>query len=329
MKRPSRVELGRVRVFPAGRTRRIVDTSAFARVSRPNGPLSEFLEGLPDILAVQRLRVLAADIVRAAKHERPVLWMLGAHVVKCGLSPLLIDLMEEGAITAVALNGAGAIHDFELALLGRTSEDVAESLAAGTFGFARETGEEMNRAISEGARQGRGLGESLGRALGLLKAPNRRASLLYRAWRMHLPLTVHVAIGTDIIHQHPTADGAAIGKTTFDDFRLLAGVVRGLEGGVVLNIGSAVLLPEAFLKAVSIARNLGKRMPRFTAANLDQIQHYRPTENVLRRPTLHGGKALSLTGHHEIMVPLLAATIKMMMARRAARGPGSRSRQSG
>jgi hypothetical protein len=251
-----------------------------------------------------------ADLVRARKAGKPIVWGLGAHVIKVGLSPLLIDLMDRGFVTGLALNGAGVVHDFELALAGQTSEDVDEGLGSGVFGMAAETGEGVNRAIVEGDRDGLGLGAAVGRFLDGAGAPHVGVSLLAAAWRRKLPATVHVALGTDIVHMHPACDPAAVGRATHLDFRLLAGQVAEMGGGgAYLNVGSAVLLPEVFLKAVTLARNLGRDLTDFATANLDFIQSYRPNMNVVQRPTKGVGRGYSLTGHHEIMVPLLAAAL--------------------
>ncbi|MBI4342925.1 MAG: hypothetical protein HY599_06125, partial [Candidatus Omnitrophica bacterium] len=227
-----------------------------------------------------------------------------------GLSPLLIDLIRRKVVTAIAMNGAGVIHDFELAFMGSTSEDVAEALADGSFGMAEETHRLINRAIRDGARKGWGLGQSVGAMIAARRLPYRRLSVLAACHELKVPATVHVAIGTDIIHQQSTADGAAIGKTSLADFRRLVQVVATLgAGGVVANLGSAVILPEVFLKAVSVARNLGSSVKDFTACDFDMIRHYRPSENVLKRPTLLGGRAVHITGHHELMIPLLARAV--------------------
>jgi hypothetical protein len=247
---------------------------------------------------------------RARSSGKPIVWGLGAHVLKVGLSPILIDLMDRGFVTGVALNGAGIVHDFELAVAGQTSEDVAEGLPSGEFGMARETGEELNRAIVAGERDGLGLGAGVGRYLTERRPKHLGVSLLAAAWRHGLPATVHVAVGTDIVHMHPACDPSAVGRATHLDFRIFAAEVARLGGGgVYLNVGSAVLLPEVFLKAVTLARNLGHRLRDFATANLDFIQSYRPSTNVVLRPTLGVGRGYSLTGHHEILVPLLAAAL--------------------
>ncbi len=265
-------------------------------------------ESLPKQLAARRLDTLARAIrMAAAGRKGEIVWMIGAHVVKCGLSRYLIELMRKGYVTAIAMNGAAAIHDFEIASFGETSEDVSENLERGIFGFASETAEGCFAAISRGRSEGWGLGESLGRSLAEAKAPNRECSILAAASFFGIPATVHVAIGTDIVHQHPGFDGAAWGELSARDFRILAARVErlGRDGGVALNIGSAVILPEVFLKAFSVARNLGAPFDRLTTCNMDMTQHYRPRENVLERPTAFGGSGISITGHHEIMIPLL------------------------
>jgi hypothetical protein len=258
---------------------------------------------------------VVAAIAAARARGRAIVWGLGGHVIKCGLAPVLIDLMRRGYATAFAMNGAAAIHDFEIALAGRTSEDVEAVLPDGRFGAAEETGREMNAAISVGDRDGLGMGEALGRRLHeiaeIADPAHAPASLVLQAWRAATPVTVHVAIGTDTPHMHPAADPAAIGSTTHRDFRLLCSLIAGLnEGGVYLNVGSAVVLPEVFLKAVSAVRNLGHPLANFTTVNLDFVQHYRPKLNVVERPHAgSGGAGYALTGHHELLVPLLAACL--------------------
>ncbi len=281
-----------------------------AKTSRPGQTVAGFLKSLPRILKAKDLKSLAGDIVRARKRGRPVILMMGAHPIKCGLSPVLIDLMERGYLTGLALNGAGAIHDFEMAWWGQTSEDVARGLEDGSFGMARETADLLNGAVNKGDAQDLGFGEALGLFLEEEKARYRRLSLLAACRRLGLPATVHLAIGTDIVHQHPSFDGGAAGLASHRDFRILAHQVGKLSGGVVINLGSTVILPEVFLKALTVARNLGNRVGNFSAANFDMIQHYRPNVNVVERPTAAGGRGYSFTGHHEIMVPLLAAAIK-------------------
>jgi hypothetical protein len=271
--------------------------------------LGGWLNSLPHVLAADGLRAAINAIEDARRGGKPVLWGLGGHVVKCGLAPVLIDLMHRGFATGFALNGATAIHDFEIAIAGATSEDVEAVLPDGQFGTAEETGRQMNEAIAAGVRDGIGLGESLGRHLA--SAPHRQASLLAAAYAARVPVTVHVAIGTDTPHTHPAANPAAIGQATHRDFRLFCREAAELNrGGVYLNAGSAVLLPEVFLKAVSVVRNLGCQLAGFTTVNLDFLQHYRPKVNVVERPHANaGGRGISLTGHHELMIPLLAALL--------------------
>jgi hypothetical protein len=310
MGRYREADLSKVKRYSIGKRASKVSLGQMAAVPRAGQTVGSFLDGLPDVLKARDLRALAAAIVRARSKKRAVILMMGAHPVKCGLSPVIIDLVDHGYVTAVATNGAGAIHDFELALWGQTSEDVADGLRDGSFGMARETADLFNGATIQGDAQDLGLGEALGLFLNEERAPHRRLSLLAACHRRRLPMTVHVAIGTDIVHQHPSFDGAACGRASHRDFRILAQAVTRLSGGVVLNVGSTVILPEVFLKALTVARNLGPRVHGFTTANFDMIQHYRPNANVVTRPVQGGGRGYSFTGHHEIMVPLLAALIK-------------------
>lgn len=272
---------------------------------------SSLLNSLPNILAVQSLRAVVAAITHAKAKHKAIIWGAGGHVIKTGLAPIIIDLMRRGFVTSIALNGSGVIHDFEIALIGSTSEDVDETLGQGAFGMAEETGRMLNDAINQGAQDDIGLGEAVGQMLVELQPPFASYSLLHEAYRNKIPVTVHATIGTDIIHLHPNADGASIGQTAHRDFRLLTSIVKELDGGgIYLNIGSAVTLPEIFLKAVTVVRNLGVPLQDFTTANFDFIQHYRPNTNVVKRPVANGaGKGYSLTGHHELMIPLLAAAI--------------------
>ncbi len=286
-----------------------VTVEDFARPVRPGMTVRELIDNLPKQFAGVDFPEFIDRVVAAIRNERPVLLGMGAHVIKVGLNPILIDLMERGVISAIALNGAGIIHDTEIAMVGRTSEDVACVLGAGAFGAARETGEVLNQAINQGAKEGIGLGEAVGNQLLKQDFPFNEQSLLAQARRMNIPVTVHVAIGTDIIHIHPDADGAAIGQCSHYDFRVFCRLISGLEGGAYLNVGSAVLLPEVFLKALTVVRNLGHEVKRFTTANFDFIRGYRPATNVVHRPTLEGGKGFNFTGHHELMIPLLAAAI--------------------
>jgi hypothetical protein len=289
----------------------LVSRDEFAVPVDPDASLDEFLDSLPGYLAVNRLRELAEAIALARAGGKRVLMGIGGHVIKVGLGPLLADLVERGAITDLVLNGAAAIHDCEIALIGKTSENVAETIVDGSFGMVAETAEVFARVFQRGAEGDRGLGRALAEELAGGAYPCRDQSLVYRAARAGAELTVHVAIGTDTVHAVPGADGAAIGAATHTDFRRLAAIVADLSGGVYLNVGSAVLLPEVFLKSVAVARNLGHAVNEVTSANLDMLQHYRPTRNVLERPVARG---LALTGHHEIMVPLLRAEILRRLA---------------
>jgi hypothetical protein len=291
-----------------------VSTEDFAEPWTPGDGLSRFLERLPNILAVRDFKAVIEAVARAAEAGRTVALGMGAHVIKVGLNPVLIDLMERGVLSALALNGAGIIHDFELAATGGTSEDVAATLGAGDFGMARETCGFLGAAIDRAARENLGLGEAVGRAILDPGLPHADRSLLAAGARLEIPITVHVAVGTDIIHMHPEFDPAAAGAASHRDFRTFAAVVASLEEGVYLNLGSAVVLPEVFLKALTLARNLGHRVERFTTVNMDFIRHYRPMTNVVHRPTLQGGRGFNLVGHHEIMVPLLAAGILERLA---------------
>lgn len=306
-----RVDLNEVRTYPVSRRENKERVGKTARPLQADASVKDLLDSLPHVLAADILRRVAERMAAARQAKRPVLMMMGGHVIKCGLSPIVIDLMKNGIVTAVAMNGAASIHDFEMAMQGETSEDVAKAINDGSFGMAEETGALMNEAISRGAQESLGMGEAIGKAITEHGFPYADVSILAQAYTMGIPATVSVAIGTDIIHQHPKADGAALGTTSHRDFRLLASVIADLEGGVVLNVGSAVVLPEVFLKALSVARNLGNKVEHFTAVDMDMIGHYRPRVNVLDRPTQLGGEGYRLIGHHEIMVPLLAATVKM------------------
>ncbi|MBC7910294.1 MAG: hypothetical protein H7Y30_07325 [Pyrinomonadaceae bacterium] len=300
-----------VSTYPLASRPSKVTVTEFARPVEENSSLRDFLKKLPDILAVRSLRQLAAQVRRAKKLRKPVIWGIGGHVVKTGLAPVIIDLMERGYVTAIAANGSVLVHDAEIALVGSTSEDVDASLGAGAFGAAEETGQLLNDAARLGQRDEIGLGEAMGRALISLDPPHKAHSLLCATYNARVPFTAHVAIGTDIAHFHPGADGSALGQTTHTDFRLFAELVRRMDGGgVYLNIGSAVMLPEIFLKVVTLVRNLGHPLTDFTTANLDFIQSYRPLTNVVHRPTADGaGRGYSITGHHELLIPLLAAEI--------------------
>ncbi|GBC77493.1 hypothetical protein HRbin08_00971 [bacterium HR08] len=287
-----------------------VSVRDFAKPHERGASVKAFLERLPRVLAGEDLRALVESIHRARRRGKPVLVGLGGHVIKCGLAPILIDLLRRRWLTGVAMTGAGLIHDFEIALCGATSEDVDASLGEGQFGMAEETGRLINEAIGEGYRDGLGLGEALGRALHRLDPPYKAFSLLHAAYAERVPVTGHISLGADITHLHPSASGAAIGATSHRDFLLFCALVREMDGGgVYLNLGSAVMLPEVFLKAVAVARNLGVKLQDITTANFDFIQHYRPMTNVVRRPVAGVGRGFALTGHHEILIPLLAAAL--------------------
>jgi deoxyhypusine synthase len=316
-RRLPRIDRSRVRTTSARRRRSVVRLADEARPHRAGASLRAFLDALPDVLGARDLRRAIDAGARARARGRTLLWGFGAHVIKVGLAPIVVDLLERGFVSGVMLNGAGCVHDLELAMMGRTSEDVAESLDDGSFGMARETAERLNRAIAAGARSGLGMGAAIGREIAAGRYPHRDRSILAAATRLGVPVTVHVAIGTDIHHMHPGADGAALGATSYRDFETATSLVATLEGGVFYNVGSAVILPEVFLKALALARNLGHRVRRFTSVDLDFIRQYRPTVNVVQRPTRLGGSGLSLTGHHEILVPLLAAGLLERAGRKA------------
>ena len=273
----------------------------------------KFLESLPKCLRADDFKRLLNSIVRAKRTGKPIIFMFGAHVIKCGLSPVLIDLMRNGFISVLATNGAGAIHDLEIAFWGKTSEEVERSIQDGSFGMAKETAEIFNQVSPFAQKENMGLGEAIGKRIWELKAKYRKHSLLANAFKLRIPVTVHVAFGTDIVHQHPNFDPSSTGAATHTDFKILANEISKLNnGGVVLHFGSAVILPEVFLKALSVARNIKGRVEKFTTANFDMIQHYRPNINVVSRPTQRSGQGFSFSGHHEIMLPLLAWALKAM-----------------
>jgi hypothetical protein len=305
------LSLKHVTTYPLASRRSKVSLDDFGQLVDENSSLKDFLASLPNILAVQSLRELAARMRRARNLKKPIIWGLGGHVIKTGLAPIIIDLMKRGFVTAIAANGSVLVHDAEIAMVGSTSEDVDATLGEGIFGGADETGKLLNRAAQEGARDNIGLGEAMGRALKQLDPKNRDYSIVCAAYEARLPFTAHLTIGGDIAHFHPNADGAALGATTHADFRLLAELVRRMDGGgVYLNVGSAVVLPEVFLKCVTLVRNLGHVLSDITTANFDFIQSYRPLTNVVRRPTADGaGHGYSITGHHELTIPLLAADL--------------------
>lgn len=307
MSRHEEIDLAGVRTMSVSKRPTKVRVEQFAPAPDPDAPLGTLDQYLPDILSGAALRDLMQAWVLARASARPAVAMLGGHVVKTGVQRPFLSLLDAGAFTAVAMNGAAALHDFEVALFGTTSEPVEETLVGGNFGMVEETPVLMNQAIRDGVTKGLGLGEALGAFLIDAEAPHADLSILAEAARLGIPLTVHVAIGTDTIHVHPSFDGAATGEATHRDFRIFAAALRDLEDGVVLNFGSAVILPEVFLKALSTVRNLGHTANRFTAASFDQIRHYRPEKNVLERPTLAGGKGHAFVGPHELWIPLLAA----------------------
>jgi hypothetical protein len=309
MKKPEPLSLSDLKTYSLSERFSKVSARDFGRAWEKGGSLKEFLARLPNLLAGSAFREVVAAWVTARKAKRPVLLGMGAHPLKVGLGPILIDLLRRELITGLALNGAGIIHDAELAMVGCTSEDVDLDLGCGRFGMARETAEFLNSAISWGAGEGLGLGEAVGRRLLAADFPHLELSLVAAAVESGVPVTVHVAVGTDIIHLHPSVDPGALGVASHLDFRLFAGLVSRLDHGVFLNLGSAVLLPEVFLKAVTLARNLGHAVAPLTTVNLDFIQHYRPLTNVVRRPTAGAGKGYALTGHHELLFPLLAAAV--------------------
>lgn len=314
------VTLGALRTYPLASRKSKVTVSDFAANIAPNPSLRKFLDSLPRILAGNDLRALLGAIQQARKFRKAILWGVGGHVIKVGLGPLLIELMSSGFVTGIAMNGAALIHDFEIALAGHTSEDVEASLGEGKFGMAAETGEYLNQIAKIGQRARLGYGEAAGQFLnsGVIATRFAKASVLARAYELRIPVTAHLAIGTDIVHMHPTADGAALGAATQLDFRLFCALVQQMQpGGVYMNWGSAVLLPEILLKAVSVARNVGVPLRPITTANFDFVQHYRPLQNVVRRPTAAAGKVSSgaeshgyaITGHHELLLPLVAAAL--------------------
>jgi hypothetical protein len=302
-------DLSGVKTYPLASRTSKAHVRDFARPYTPGSGLAGFLGSLPVFLAASDFKAIVKAIQDARRGGRAVIWGLGAHVLKTGLAPVLIDLMERGYVSAVATNGAGIIHDFEIALAGATSEDVDAALGPGQFGMAEETATLLNQAIADGARAGLGLGQSVGRFLCDRHPDHERYSVAAAACRLGIPFTVHVAIGTDIVHMHPLASGAALGETSLRDFRYFASAVARLQRGVYLNCGSAVILPEVFLKAVALARNQGCSLDGLTTVNLDFLRHYRPLTNVVSRPTAGTGRGYALTGHHELLIPLLAAAL--------------------
>ncbi|HTP12037.1 MAG TPA: hypothetical protein VMM37_00330 [Bacteroidota bacterium] len=314
MSKYKQADLGKIKTISIKSRKSKVAPGDFATpVDGKSVSFAKFVEALPDILVARDLKALVDDIIHARAARKPVIVLMGAHVVKVGLSPIIIDLVRRGIVTHVAMNSAASIHDVETAVWGHTSEDVAVNLMDGTFGMSRETGEFINNALSEGFEHSTdGYGETLARKIIALNAPNKSVSILAACYEKGIPVTVHAAIGTDIVHQQPTMNGAATGELSFRDFKILISSVEGLlGGGVVLNIGSAVILPEVFLKALTVARNVGFKAKGFTTANFDMIRQYRPQMNVLERPTQKYGHGYNFTGHHEIMIPLLAAMVTL------------------
>jgi deoxyhypusine synthase len=303
------LNLNRVKWTSLKEKKHKVGKALFGRPWKKGGSLTDFLDSLPKILAGKDLREVGEQIAGATRRGKMVLMGMGAHPIKVGLSPILIDLMENGVLKGIATNGAGLIHDVEVAMVGHTSEEVDQELSRGTFGMVKETHETINHAIQKGVEKEWGIGTSLGREILKRNFPFKHLSIFAAGQRLGIPMTVHVAIGTDITHMGPSADGAAIGKGSLMDFHTFTSLVSQLEKGVFINLGSAVIIPEVFLKALNLARNLGRPVVNFTTINMDFIQHYRPTLNVIKRPTLKGGRGYTLIGHHELMFPLLAAAV--------------------
>jgi len=305
----SPIDLSAVKTYNLSDRKSKVTAEDFAKTWQKGASYRTFLDNLPDILAGSQLKSVISAIVKAYRNNHTILFGMGAHVIKVGLNPIVIDLMQRRLITGVAMNGAGIIHDVELAMVGRTSEDVAAALNDGSFGMARETCSFLSEAIASAQEKSTGLGEAVGRTIIEKRLPLMEKSILAAGARLGIPVTVHVAIGTDILHMHPGFDPQAAGAATHRDFRLFSSIVAALDKGVYLNVGSAVILPEIFLKATTLARNLGYTLEDFTTVNLDFIKHYRPLTNVINRPTAKGGRGINLVGHHEILLPLIAAGI--------------------
>lgn len=303
------LDLNRITFISLKRKRHKIGKTLFARPWRNGGMLTDFLNSLPGILAGKEFREVVERIAKAVLQKKMVLLGMGAHPIKVGLNPILIDWMEKGVLKGIAMNGACLVHDVEIAMAGHTSEEVDEELSRGTFGMVKETHETINHAIRDGVQKGWGIGESIGRKILSENFPYKRFSLLAAGQRLAIPITAHIAIGTDINHMGPSADGSAIGNGSLQDFRTFASLVSQLEKGVYINLGSAVILPEVFLKALALARNLGHPLVNLTTVNMDFIHHYRPSLNVVKRPTLKGGKGFTLIGHHELMFPLLTAAV--------------------
>jgi len=304
------ININKVKTYSVLKRKSKVNTADFARPPSAGASFAAFYRSLPNILKAKDLRAVAGAVAAGRRKKKSVIFMAGAHVIKCGLNPVLTELIKKKMITCICLNGAGVIHDFEIALQAKTSEDVGEGLKDGKFGMGRETADFINRAVTEGVASGLGFGGSVAKKIAAAKLRHKDLSLLYNAYKYKVPVCVHVAVGTDIIHQHPSFDAASAGEGSLRDFRRLTQEIVGLNGGgVVMNFGSSVIMPEVFLKALNLARNLGNRVKDFTAANFDMIYHYRPMQNVVSRPTHGSGKGYYVTGHHEIMLPLLAQAI--------------------
>ena len=305
------IDLKGVKTYPLSSRSSKVSLEDFAKPIAPVSSIEDFISSLPNILAAKGLKLLVEQVWRARELKKPIIWGIGGHVIKTGLAPLLIDLLKHGYLTAVAANGSVLVHDAEIAMVGSTSEDVDATLSEGLFGAAEETGQLLNDAAKAAANAGIGLGEAIGRILLATDPPNKTYSLLCAAYEARIPFTAHLSIGGDITHFHPNVDGAALGASSHTDFRILASIVKQMNGGgVYINIGSAVVLPEVFLKCVSLVRNLGNPLTDITTANFDFIQSYRPLTNVVRRPTENdAGRGYSITGHHELTIPLLAAML--------------------
>ncbi len=304
------ININKVKTYSVKNRKSKVNKGDFALIPAKAKSFSAFLDSLPNILKAKDLRAVSSDIIAAHKKKKGVIFMAGAHVIKCGLNPVLIELIKKKVISCICLNGAGIIHDFEIAFQGKTSEDVAENLKTGRFGMGKETADFLNCAAAEGVKKGFGLGYAVANAIATTNLAHKDLSLLYNAYKHKVPVCVFVGIGTDIIHQHPSFDACSTANGSLRDFHILVDNIRSINnGGVVLNFGSAVMLPEVFLKALNLARNLGNKVKNFTTANFDMIYHYRPNQNVVNRPTQSGGKGYYIIGHHEIMLPLLAQSV--------------------
>ncbi|RCK75897.1 MAG: hypothetical protein IGBAC_1172 [Ignavibacteriae bacterium] len=314
MAKIKQIDLSKIKTYSIKSRKSKVRQKDFAKVFDPKRQnFAGFVKSFPDILAAKELLEFADDFVKAVHNNRPRIFLIGAHVIKVGLSPLLVDLIKNKTITCIGMNSAAAIHDVESTLFGKTSEDVAKNIINGKFGMARETGEFINGTLKNSVSEDIGYGSALGRELIRKKAKNIKNSILATCYKNNIPVTIHAAIGTDIIHQQPTMDGAVTGEMSFRDFKIFCNVLKDLNGGVVLNIGSAVILPEVFLKALTVVRNLGYNVKKFSTANFDMIPQYRPFMNIVTRPTQQGGKGYNFIGHHEIMIPLFIAIIKQKM----------------